>query len=113
MTRIEQRIAELEQLQAQQLAELKLAAGQVIKSISPANLLGSAIRDLGRSPELRTTILDTALGIGAGYLGRKLYVGKSGNLLKQVTGSALELLVSNFVQKKMPEFRQNGQYKTS
>lgn len=105
---LESRILKLEKVQAQQLAELKQSAIQIVDSISPSNLLKNTLKDIVVSPGLRSTAINTAIGIGAGFLGKKLYVGNSRNLFKKITGSAVEFLIANFVRKKIPEMRENN-----
>lgn len=105
MNDLEARIQELEKVQANQMAELKQSAVSIVESFSPSNMLKGALKDIGSSPGLRTAAIDTAIGIGTGFLGRKLYVGGSGNILKKIAGSAVQFLITNLVRRKMPEIR--------
>jgi hypothetical protein len=108
MVDLQKRIAELEQLQAQQLAELKESAMNVVDSINPSSIIKNVFKDIASSPELRTTAIDTAIGIGAGFIGRKLFIGNSGNLFKKIAGTAFQFLITNFVRKKIPKIRENN-----
>lgn len=105
---LEIRILELEQMQIQQMAELKSSAADIVDSITPANLLKSALKDVVQSPDLRNNAINTAIGIGAGLLGGKLFVGKSKNILKRITGSAVQFLITNIVRKKIPGLQKNN-----
>ena len=108
MNDLEARIRDLEKVQAQQMAELKLSAVGIVESFSPSNMLKSALKDVVQSPDLRNSAINTAIGLGAGFIGRKIFVGKSGGLFKKVTGSALQFLITNFIRKKIPEMRDNN-----
>jgi hypothetical protein len=108
MNDLEIRIRELEKVQAQQMAELKMSAVGIAESFSPSNMIRGALKDVVQSPDLRNTVINTAIGIGAGFLGRKIYVGNSNNLFKKVTGSALQFLIANFVRKKIPGIQENN-----
>ena len=112
MHRLETRIQELEELQKRQLADLKATGGDIVDSISPGNMLKSALKDVVQTPGLRNTAINTAIGIGVGFLGKKIYVGRSKNIFKKITGTAVEFLVANFVRKKIPGIvemnQQNG-----
>lgn len=108
MNDLEIRIRELEKVQAQQMAELKLSAVGIAESFSPSHLLKSALSDVVQSPDLRNTAINTAIGIGAGLLGKKIYVGNSGSLVKEITGSALQYIFTNWVRKKIPVKQQNN-----
>ena len=105
---LETRILELEQVQAQQMVELKASVAGILDSISPSNILKSAWKDVVQSPGLRNTAINTAIGIGAGLLGEKLYVGNSKNIFKRISGSAVQFLIANFVRKKIPEMQKNN-----
>lgn len=104
---LETRILKLKQLQAQQIAELKASAAGIVDSISPSNLLMSALNDVAQSPGLRTTAINTAIGIGAGFLGEKIFVGPSKNIFKKISGTAVQFLIANFVKNKIPHIREN------
>jgi hypothetical protein len=103
---LEARILELEGLQAQQMTELKTSAVNIVGSISPSSLLKEAIKNITSFPEIKTKVIDTVIGIGTGFLGRKLYVGGSRNIFKKMAGSAVQLFVTNFVRRKMPAIRE-------
>jgi hypothetical protein len=108
ISNLESRILELEKIQAQQMAELKMSAVGIVESFTPSNMLKSALQDVARSPDLRNAALNTAIGIGAGFLGRKLYVGNSKNIFKKLTGSAVQFVIANFVRKKIPQLQENN-----
>lgn len=105
---LEARIQELEKMQAFQIAELKMSAIGAIEGFSPSNMLKSALKNVAHSPDLRNSAINTAIGIGAGILGKKLFVGGSGNIFKKITGTALEFLIANFVRRKIPEMKANN-----
>lgn len=102
---LDHKIAALKELEKQQMLELRQSAQEVIHHLSPVNLLKETVQKVTASPDLRLSVMDTALGIGAGILGKKLFVGRSSNLLKKTGGLAFEFLVSNFVRKQIPLLR--------
>lgn len=104
---LETRIKELQAVHDQQVEDLKISAGKIADSVSPSAMVKSVLQSVGGSSELRATALDTAIGIGTGFLGRKLYVGGSNNLLKKITGSALQFFLTTLVRNKMPDIREN------
>ncbi len=105
---LETRILELEKVYAQQMIELKASGANIIDSFSPSHMLKSALKDVVQSPDLRNTAINTAIGIGAGFLGEKLYVGNSKNIFKRISGSAVQFLIANFVRKKIPGMMENN-----
>ena len=102
---LDHKIAALKELEKQQMLELRQSAQEVLHHLSPVNLLKETVQKVTASPDLRLSVMDTALGIGAGILGKKLFVGRSSNLLKKTGGLAFEFLVSNCVRKQIPLLR--------
>jgi Ca2+/Na+ antiporter len=104
---LEKRIAELKELEAQQMAELKALAGTIADSVSPVGIIRSTLKDIAVSPDFRSNVINTAIGLGAGFLGRKLYVGNSKNIFRKITGSAVQFVLANFIRKKIPQIQEN------
>jgi hypothetical protein len=102
------RIMELEKVQSLQMAELKLSAVGVMESLSPSNLLRGALKDVTQSPDIRRTAINTAIGIGVGFVGKKMFVGNSSNVFKKIAGSAVQFLIANFVRKKIPDIKEHN-----
>ena len=73
------------------MLELKRSAVDIVESLTPANIIKSALKNVAQSPDIRTSVINTAIGIGAGFLGNKLIVGKSSNIFKRIIGSTLQL----------------------
>lgn len=105
---LETRIQELEKQYARQMTELKASGADIGDSLSPSRMLKSALKEVSQSPDLRKTAINTAIGIGAGFLGKKLYIGNSKSMFKKVAGSAVQFLIANFVRKKIPDMHKNG-----
>ncbi|HUR66265.1 MAG TPA: hypothetical protein VMZ03_07920 [Chitinophagaceae bacterium] len=102
---LQKRIAHLQQTEKIKIAELRSTASQLTQSIAPGNLIKNAFSTIGSSANLRTTLLDTAIGLGAGFVGKKLFVGKSRNIFKKLGGTAIKYILANVVRKKIPALR--------
>ena len=105
---LQQKIEQLEQLQLEQVADLKNSAAALLDTFSPSQMLRGVLRDITTSPDLRSAAINTSIGIGAGFIGQKLYVGHSKNIFKKIAGSAIQFLIANFVRNKMPETKENN-----
>lgn len=102
---LEHRIEELEKLREIQKQELQANFRQVAHELSPATIIRKGVREIVSEPGIRATAMDTAIGSGLGFLGRKLFVGRSGNIFKKLAGSAIQFIVANVVRNKIPEIR--------
>ena len=105
---LKKRIMHLEQLQGQQLAEIKHSAREVASSVKPINLLKNALRGFAATPNIKSATLNTVLSIGAGFLGKKLYMGKSHSVVRKIAGATVQFLLTNFLRKKIPAVRENN-----
>lgn len=103
---LQQRITELELLERKQIALLKKSAEALADSISPARVIKSTLSDMVTSPGLKGKLIDTAVGIGAGLIGKKIVTRNSKNVITKITGSVMQFLLSNFISKKMHQVRE-------
>lgn len=77
-------------------------------SLKPANLIGSTIKDLIKSPDLKGDLLTTALSVATGYLSKKVAVGNTPNPLKQLLGTFLQMGVTGLVSKNSDAIKSIG-----
>jgi hypothetical protein len=88
------------QLEVKQAEEIKLLKEQFFltyESLKPANLFRNTMNDVASSPYLIDNIIGTAIGLGSGYLTRKITFGGSGNIFKRFFGSVVQFGVTNIV----------------
>jgi len=101
------------QLEIKQAEEGKLLKEQfymTYESIKPANLFRSTLSDVASSPYLIDNIIGTAIGLGTGYLSRKIMIGGSGNIFKRFFGSVLQFGVTNIVAQHPNTVRSIGEF---
>ncbi len=69
------------------------------ESLKPVNLLKSTMNEVTSSPFLINNLLGTVIGMGTGYVSKKIVTGSSSNPLKKLFGSILQFGVANIVSK--------------
>lgn len=87
-------------LEAQRLSEGILLKEYVVlayKSLNPVNLLKKTIGQIMTAPILKQDLLAKAMGLAAGYISKKILVGKTQNPVKNLLGSFLQLTAANSV----------------
>lgn len=104
-TYLEARLSELKEQEKEQVAALRQSLSGLAESLSPSGLLKSSLKEVVTSPGLRENLVDTAIGIGAGMVGKKLFVGRSNNIFRKLGGTALEFFLANIVRKQVPGLR--------
>jgi hypothetical protein len=95
--RLQNAIELLENEQDDKKQLLKEQLNYTLASLKPLNLLESVLTDINSAPDLIDTIIGSAIGLASGYLSKKIFVGTSGNLIRKIIGSALQLGVTGFV----------------
>lgn len=80
------------------------------ESLKPVNILKNTLKDISSSPYLIENIIGTALGLGTGYLSKKIIVGASGNIIRKIFGSVLQFGVTNLVAQHPDAIKSIGQF---
>ncbi len=99
-------VAELEN-QIQLLEMEQEVKGELLKeqflytydSFRLVNILKNSLRQTVASPNIINDIIGMAIGLGTGYLSKKIFIGTSGNVLRKLLGSIIQLGVTSVVSK--------------
>lgn len=83
---------------------------QAYESLKPVNLIGGILDDVMSSPDLTNNMVDSAIGLTAGYISRKVVVKESAGALKKLFGAILQFGVTNLVAKNPETVRSFGKY---
>jgi len=99
-------------LEAEQSIKGQLLREQLFltyESLKPANLLRNALKEISSTPYLIDNISGTAMGMLGGFLSKKIFVGTSGNLMRKLFGSVLQIGVTNLVAQNSETIKSVGQ----
>jgi len=105
MNDLTRRILELEALHATQLASIKDQTQEILNDLKPSALVKSAFTEIAGNTRLKHNMIDTSLGIGAGFLVRKIFANKSAGLFRRLIGYGLQAITTKLVTKKIPAIR--------
>jgi hypothetical protein len=78
------------------------------ESLKPVNILKRTIKEIFTAPDIKTNIVNTALGILTGFVAKKTFTGQSRNPLTKLAGTILEILVARKVTKNADEIKHVG-----
>jgi hypothetical protein len=87
-------IHHLEKERAEEGKKMKEQLHLAYESIQPANLVKSALKEAAGSKDLKYLILNTAVGMTAGYLAKKLITGDSSSPSRKLFGALVSLGVT-------------------
>ena len=99
-------------LEAEQSIKGQLLREQLFltyESLKPVNLLKNALKEISSTPYLIDNISGTAMGLLGGFLSKKIFVGVSGNLIRKLFGSVLQIGVTNLVAQNSETIKSVGQ----
>jgi hypothetical protein len=81
------------------------------ESLKPANLLRSTFHEVVSSPHLVDDILGTAVGLATGFVSKKVVmIGASGNIIRKIIGSALQLGITTVVSQHPETIKSIGHF---
>jgi hypothetical protein len=92
-------IARLELKQELEQAVLKDKLVETYEYFKPGNLIRNSMEEMISSPNLRSGVINTAMGIFAGIMAKKVVAGSTHNPIKQLLGVAMQFGISNLVSK--------------
>ena len=90
------------QLESKRAVQEKLLKDEFLltyNSMKPINMVKSAFRELTQSSDLKDNVLNSLVGLTAGYISKLLFVGFAKNPVKKLIGSALMFGITNVVTK--------------
>ncbi len=101
-------LLEVEQAHEEQL--LKEQFLLAVESIKPINLIKSTFHNVASTPNLMNNLLGTTMGMGTGYLSKKIVVGGSGNIFRNIFGSLLQFGITRIVAQHPETIKSIGQF---
>jgi hypothetical protein len=78
------------------------------ESLKPINLIKNSIKKFRSSPKLADNAITSSLGLGTGFIVKKILIGKSNNFFTRMLGTAIELGVAKIVSKNSGEIKVSG-----
>jgi hypothetical protein len=98
-TDIKQLILQLENQQTVDLKQLREQLHLTYESIKPINLVKNTFKEVVASEELTDNIVNTSVGLAAGYVSKTLFEKASHSPFRKLMGTALLFGVTNLVAK--------------
>jgi len=97
-------------LESRQAEESKIMKAQflvAVESIKPINLIKSTFMEATESEDLQGNLINSSIGLSAGYISKMLFQGVSHGPLRKIIGTALMFGIKNLVAQN-PETVKTG-----
>lgn len=104
-------VAAIERLEAEQkehFRAIKTDMHDAYESLKPVHVIKTLVHELFTSPEIRKDLFQSGVGLGAGYLAKKIVIGNSHNLFKRLIGHLVQVSVTNIVNSNEEEIESKG-----
>lgn len=105
---LKSRIQELEQRQAAEWPLLKEEFLKTYESFKLINILKSTFKQAVDSPDIKSNIINSAIGLTSGIVAKKLIIGKTLNPLSKLLGLIVEVVVTNKVSENTDGIKSIG-----
>lgn len=92
-------IAELELKQADEALQMKRQFHLTYESLKPVNLIISTLKEAGESKELKNNLVNTSIGLAAGYISKTILERTLHSPGSKLLGTALLFGITNVVAK--------------
>ena len=102
-------IIKLKHKRVYELELLKEQFHTTYESLKPINLIKNTFSEVSSSPEVKKNILDNVIGLGTGFISKKLLIGNSRNPFKRIIGTILEFAVASVVSKHADGIKSTSQ----
>ena len=101
-------ILELEDKEKRQKHQMVANFNAFKESMTPMNLLKSTFTKVKETPGITGSVLKAGVGLGVGFLSKKLLLGKSPGFLRKMIGSAVQMGITGLVAKKTDTIKSTG-----
>lgn len=101
-------ILQLESRQAEEARTLKNQIHLIHERIRPSNLLKTAFKEFAQPGDIKDNIVNTTVGLAAGYISKTLYERTSNSPVKKFLGSIIMFGITNLVSKNTEPLKLMG-----
>ncbi|OYX22787.1 MAG: hypothetical protein B7Z06_11170 [Flavobacteriales bacterium 32-35-8] len=98
---LDAKILALEYKQKIKTRELKEQLNITYQELRPSRLLNRAINDIKEEPQLKGNILESILSLAGGYFSKRIIVGKSNSIFKNLLGYGIQYLATKIISKNI------------
>lgn len=107
-TDLELAIAEIESRHRHEGRVIIDEFNQAFQRVQPANIIKNILTEATASAELKDNILNTSVGMAAGYVAKMLFAGKTAGPVRKLVGSGLMFGISNLISNNPDKVRLVG-----
>jgi hypothetical protein len=105
---LQERISALQLQAMKERLDLKDEVQKILANIHPVKLITHGLKEIITSPEVKEGLFSLTMGMSAGYIAKKIVVGKSESMIQTVAGNVVGMVVSKNVALYSDQIRSAG-----
>ncbi len=105
---LKEAIVELEIKKIQQGRIIKEQFEIIKENLKLSNIISNTLDEVKSSSKVRSNLMGALLGIGAGYISKKIVAGNAGNPVRRLIGNILQVGITAVMAKKSDLFQTIG-----
>lgn len=90
------------------LEQLKNQFDVAYESVKPINLIKNLFHEVTATPEIKNDLLSNVIGLGTGFISKKILLGSLYNPVTKIIGTVFEFAVANLVSKNSNRIKTIG-----
>lgn len=98
----------LESKQAREKILFKQQFQATYESVKPINLIKSTLMEAAKLPDMKDNLVNSTIGISAGYLTKVLFQGFSGGPIRKILGTVIMFGIKNLVAHNAEAIKNGG-----
>jgi len=110
---LNQKIKQLEVQQDTEWCAIKDEIDEIKENLKPLNLIRNTVEEINETIGFKSDLAQSAISIGIGFLAKKLVIGNTDSIFKNILGSVLQLVVTTLVSKPHGASQENSSQESS
>ncbi|MBK9256715.1 MAG: hypothetical protein IPM42_14605 [Saprospiraceae bacterium] len=98
----------LENRQLQEVTIIKNEFSNGLESLKPGNLIKSTLLSVTKTAGMKESLIATTIGLVAGYVSKKVFIGTSHNPIKKLAGTLVLIAMTNIVTRHPERIKSAG-----
>lgn len=70
-----------------------------LERLNPVTIIKTTVKDLAAAPDFKEDVMNMLLGLGTGFLSRKIAIGSSHNPIKKLLGTLVQVGITGIVSR--------------
>ena len=98
---LESKIIGLENKKRESFQALRTQFDITYEELRPSKIVLRALDDIKKEPKIKNNLIESFLGLAGGFVSKKILIGKSNSVFKNLFGYAVQYLTTKIILKNL------------